>query len=313
MRNRFALLFVALTQILIFSAASRAQEMTREARAAQWDSYQLPAGKFARFADRKLAFALWRPAEWKESRDAGGTLRFVPEAGGVNLMVTTEEIADGLGVANYTTAILQQLRQQGVSPDSLLVRPVLVGGHEGREVTLEIETYCGGRAREAIWLVALGPRAYGFWLVAQPDEFQNYEPIFKRAVLGLRVGVPGQRFDEFEALREKLGGAGEEVEAALIAEAVRRAGEPGAKLIDRLAAAAGKSPGAVADLLLDHDPQVRAAAIAALGRAADARTLDALAWALRDGDVYCSAVAAQSLAAKGAAGLAHIKSKRGGA
>jgi hypothetical protein len=90
---------------------------------------------------------------------------------------------------------------------------------------------------------------------------------------------------------------------------VRTARRPVAELALRLKPLAERSPAAVADLLLDADPQVRSAASSAfaLTSAADERLLDLLLWAADDGDADCRRAAARALAAKGRDALAAVK------
>src|SRR5262249_10176614 len=64
---------------------------------------------------------------------------------------------------------------------------------------------------------------------------------------------------------------------------------------------------AAIDLITDADPQVRTAAIAALGKSNHPQSDDLLIWALSDKDVFASSTAAQALAARGA--LGQIKNK----
>ena len=75
----------------------------------------------------------------------------------------------------------------------------------------------------------------------------------------------------------------------------------------RIAELFATSPEAAIDLITDADPQVRAAAITALGKIGSSQSIDLLIWALSDEDVFASSAAAQALAARGA--LNQVKSK----
>jgi tetratricopeptide (TPR) repeat protein len=235
----------------------------------------------------------------------------------------TEEIPDGFGVANYTTSMLQQFRKQPIKPETMVVRRVVIGGVEGREASFEIEAASDTFVRETIWVTAVGPRAYLFMLVVKPEEQEKYEPYFKRMMLSARIGAAGHWNEEFENLRARFAAtliAGRDVEVASLSEALRAGREPTAVLTNRLAELAAKAPDAVLDLLADSDPQVRAAAITAFGQshgqvtgqdkeAWEAGVTDILLWSLMDKEVYCSATAAQRLAARGPAALAALKGK----
>ena len=71
--SRILLLFL-LPLLLDCVPEAFAQSGDRAARAALWDGYQLPAGKFARFVDRRNGFSFRYPADWKqEPGPSGGT------------------------------------------------------------------------------------------------------------------------------------------------------------------------------------------------------------------------------------------------
>src|SRR5262249_51695570 len=100
---------------------------------------------------------------------------------------------------------------------------------------------------------------------------------------------------------------GSEIEAELVAEALRTGRQSFAAATGRIAELFAASPEATVDLITDADPQVRAAAIAALGKTGASQTVDLLIWSLSDKDVFASSAAAQALAARGA--LNQVKSK----
>ncbi|HYE72885.1 MAG TPA: hypothetical protein VEF04_06125, partial [Blastocatellia bacterium] len=281
---------LSLLSLLFFSFVFvQAQDVDRDSRVAQWNSLQPASGKFVRYVDTRNGFSFLRPEPWKEGRSENGSPLFRPDQGGVGMVVAVESIPDGLGIASYATASLQQLRKQNISPDSLLIRPVTIGGFEGREITFALESEDGKPLRQTMWITAIGPRAYVFTFVTSEAEIQNHEPLFKRSMLSIKFGTPGKSFDSFESMRAAFASAnaeGSDVEVNLISESVRTAKETSSTAINQLVALAAKSPVAVIDLLLDQDPQVRIAASSALGQVSDARVLDALFWALKDKDVY---------------------------
>src|SRR5437870_3424751 len=82
------------------------------ARASQWESYPLPSGRCVRYVDKVQGWWLWRPAEWKETKTTDKTISFIDRDRKASLTVLTEAIPEGYGIASYTTAFLQQLRNQ---------------------------------------------------------------------------------------------------------------------------------------------------------------------------------------------------------
>src|SRR5882672_11156382 len=290
--------------------AAFAQSGDRAARAALWDGYQLPAGKFARFIDRQKGFSFRYPADWKQEPGPNGGTVFKPASETVNLIVIIEEIPDGSGLANYVSGVMQSFRSEPIKPESVTVRRVMSGGLEWREIAHEIEAPGGEAVRQTMWFTAVGPRAYGLALSAQDGEMEAYEPVFKRIVSSVHIGAAGHWNEEYEILRAGFTAGSNpesEIEAGLVAEALRAGRQSFAAAAGRIAELFGASPEAAIDLITDADPQVRAAAITALGKTGPSQTIDLLIWALSDRDVFASSAAAQALAARGA--LNRVKSK----
>lgn len=299
--------------VLLFgiSLARTTEDEDRKARVVQWESYNLPTGDFTRLVDKKQGFSLWRPAEWKEITRGKDTLSFGIKDNSETIKIITEQIPEGYGVANYTTAILQQLRKAPVKLESFIVRHVLIGGVEGREISYEIEGD-DGPMRQIYWVVQVGPTAYNFVLTTAPEEQEKLEPFFKRLMLSVRFNVAGHWDEEFESLRAKVTTgtkSSKDADAARLSEAIRTAKESTAEVTKRITELAKTAPEIALELITDYDPNVRAAGITALGKSSDARFVDALVWALADKDIFCSTSAAQALAERGATSLTALKSK----
>src|SRR5262249_32985906 len=166
--------------LIACAPVSFAQSGDRAARAAQWDSYQLPAGKFTRFVDRQKGFSFRLPADWKQSPGPNGGIVFKPGSEGLNMIVLTEDIPDGSGVANYVSGVMQSFRNEPIKPESVTVRRVMLSGLEWREIAHDVEAQAGVIVHQTMWFAAVGPRAYGLALTVQNGELETYEPIFKR-------------------------------------------------------------------------------------------------------------------------------------
>ncbi|MGE0130138.1 MAG: transglutaminase domain-containing protein [Blastocatellales bacterium] len=310
----FLLLILAL--LITCLPVAFAQSGDRAARAAQWDGYQLPAGKFTRFVDRQKGFSFRVPADWKQSPWSNGGVVFKSASEAANLIALTEEIPEGSGVANYVSGVMRSFRNQPIKPESATVRRVMSGGLEWREIAHEIETPSGVTVHQTMWFTAVGSRAYGFALSVQNGEIETSESIFKRIVSSVRIGAAGHWNEEFETLRAgfiagsnlEAGSEVSEIEAGRVVEALRAGRESLATAVDLIAELLAKSSDAAIDLITDADPQVRTAAIVALGRSTQARTIELLVWALSDKDLFASSAAARALAARGDQGQAAIKS-----
>jgi transglutaminase-like putative cysteine protease/Flp pilus assembly protein TadD len=299
--------------LLIFCVPAFAQSGDRAARAAQWDSYQPPAGKFTRFVDRRKGFSFWVPADWKQSPWSNNGIMFKPASEVANLIALTEEIPEGSGVANYVSGVLQSFRNEPIRPESATVRRVMSGGLEWREVSHELNSQNGATVRQTMWFTAVGSRAYGLALSVQNGEAERYEPIFKRVIASVHIGAAGHWDEEFETLRAAFVAGSDaevsEIEATMVADALRAGRESLVAATNRIAEIMAKSPDAAIDLITDADPQVRTAAIIALGRSTRPQAVDLLVWALSDKDLFTSSAAAEALATRGAQAMAAIKAK----
>src|SRR5581483_9731392 len=304
------LIFLLCFSLAPFGFAQSGEGADHGARASQWDGYPLPPGQSVRYVDKAKGWWLWRPAAWGETKNGDKTVVFTDRDRKASLTVMTEDVPEGYGIANYATSFVQQLRYQQVNLDTVAVRRVWPGGVEGREITLELERSPGDVVRETVWMAEAGPQVYLFIFVAPVEEHEKQEPLFKRMMLSVRVGAAGHWDETFEKQREHFAGLGKqdsgagktenavgpEVEAALIASSIRTGQGPSASLAQRLSALLDRAPDAVLDLMTDHDPQVRAAAVRAFSRLKDPFMPNILVWAMMDNDAYCSSIAAQALA-----------------
>jgi transglutaminase-like putative cysteine protease/tetratricopeptide (TPR) repeat protein len=293
--------------LLAGSPAAFTQTPAQTAREAQWAAYQLPAGKFTRIVDTQKGFSFRMPADWQRQPGPNGGMLFTPAADGANVLTITDNIPEGIGVAAYVSSFLQGFRNEPIKPDSMVVRRVRLSGLEWREITHELVQPGGVTVQQTVWLTAVGPRAYGLALSVQSEQLEKIAPLFKRIISSFRIGAAGHWDEEYESLRANFtNGSNSEVEeereAALVAEALRGGRESIAASTDRIAQLFAASPETTIDLITDADPQVRMAAIAALGKSSHPKIVDLMVWALADKDVFASSTAAQALATHGATG-----------
>ena len=128
-------IFFLLTLVATLATGGFAQSGDHEARAAQWDGYKLPEGKFVRFVDRQRGYSLWHPADWKDRLASNGLRMFQPGPRAANLLVLTDKIPEGFGVANYTSSYLQNLTNLPTIEASVMVRRAMMNGLEWREIS----------------------------------------------------------------------------------------------------------------------------------------------------------------------------------
>jgi hypothetical protein len=197
----FLLLFPLLGE---FGPAALAQSGDRAARAALWEGYQLPAGKFTRFIDRQKGFSFRYPADWKQGPGPNGGAVFKPASEAATLIVIIEDIPDGSGLANYASGVMQSFRSEPIKPESVTVRRVMSGGLEWREIAHEIEAPGGIAVHQTMWFTAVGPRAYGFALSARDGEMETYEPIFKRIISSVRIGRSEEHLNSSHGILSRM-------------------------------------------------------------------------------------------------------------
>ena len=312
-RRSVRIFFLSFLCVLtIWVPVTFAQNPAQAARKLQWEGYQLPTGKFNRFIDRQKGFSFRVPADWQQQPGRNNSVAFRHPTENVNVVMLTEEIPDGVGVATYVSSLLQGIRQSPIKPESAIVRRVMSMGLEWREITHEIEPQGGVNLHQTMWFTAYGPRAYGLIFSVNNDQLEKYEPIFKRILSSARISAAGHWNEEYETLRADFTSgsreeAGKENEAESIANALRNASESFTGATNRIAELLGTAPDAALDLITDADPLVRTAVIAALAKSNHPQSAALLIWALSDKDIFASTIAAQTLAARGA--LPEIKSK----
>ena len=201
-----------------------------------------------------------------------------------------------------TSAVLHQLRRS-LEPEKTSVRPIRVGGLEGREVSFQLNI-AGQTVHEVLWLAVQGTRSYIFALAAKPDEMAAAEPYLKRLLLNVRFKTPGLWDEEFEKLRTlflttgKSSDANRDVRAAELAAAVREGRQTAAAAQPQMAALLADAPDAALDWLIDKDANVRAVALVALSAHKSEAATELLWRALRDPDAYARAQAAGALNAR---------------
>lgn len=116
--------YVATLILLVFSLFSLAADVFAQSkeREIEWNSYSLPTGNFVRFVDLEEGYSFWYPAEWQQKKNANGDTAFgiVPE--GPNFVIAIDNIADGYGLANYTSSLLQGFRKYSINQETFSAR-----------------------------------------------------------------------------------------------------------------------------------------------------------------------------------------------
>jgi hypothetical protein len=304
--------FATLTLLIVslFSLAVDVFAQSKE-REIEWNSYNLPTGNFVRFVNLEEGYSFWYPAEWQQKKNANGDTAFsiVPE--GPNFVIAIDNIADGYGIANYTSSLLQGFRKYSINQETFSLRTVSIGGIEAREAHFEIEIN-DRVANETVWVTVVGPKAYNFIFAFDPADKEKFEPYIKRIVETINIGAGGHWDREFETLRANFAGQtvlGSELVAINVAKKIRDFNIPKSEWTKELTELIVKSPGIAIDLLTNSDPQVRAETILQIGKIKDPKFDEILLWAITDKDSYCSTIAAQAIATRGLDALNLLKKK----
>ncbi|MFY9225459.1 MAG: transglutaminase domain-containing protein [Blastocatellia bacterium] len=305
--------YVATLVLLVFSLFSLTVNVFAQSkeREIEWNSYNLPTGNFVRFVDLEKGYWFWHPAEWQEKKNANGNSAFIIVPQGPNFVIVVDDIADGYGLANYTSSLLQGFRKYSINQETFSLRTVSIGGIEAREAHFEIEIN-DRVANETVWVTAVGPKAYNFIFAFDPADKEKFEPYIKRVVETISIGAAGHWDREFEVLRAKFADqtvVGSELAAINVAKKIRNFNIPKSEWTKELTELIAKSPISAIDLLTDSDPQVRAEAILQISKINDPKFDEILLWALTDKDSYCSTIAAQVFATRGLDALNLLKKK----
>lgn len=305
--------YIATLVFLVLSSFSLAVDVFAQSkeREIEWNSYSLPTGNFVRFVNLEEGYSFWYPAEWQQKKNANGDTAFsiVPE--GPNFVIAIDNIADGYGIANYTSSLLQGFRKYSINQETFSLRTVSIGGIEAREAHFEIEIN-DRVANETVWVTVVGPKAYNFIFAFDPADKEKFEPYIKRIVETINIGARGHWDREFETLRTKFADqtvAGSELAAINVAKKIRDFNIPKSEWTKELTELIVKSPAIAIDLLTNSDPQVRAEAILQISKIKDPKFDEILLWALTDKDSYCSTIAAQAFATRGLDALNLLKKK----
>jgi HEAT repeat protein len=265
-------------------------------REVEWRNYKLPATDFVRHVDASHSVLFRAPIDWKQQ----GVDLNLKGSDSANLRVVVDEVAEGVPLKSYVTALLQGLRDLPGGADSITVRRGQISGVEAREITFEIADDRGVMSRRVIWCVVSGTKAVCFLFVAPLAQIEKIEPYFKAVVQSavifrypfeytryetarasvIKESKPA-RIDEVQPLTEALDGLDQTARA---------------KAVSSLAAIFGSSPDSAIDLTLDKRPTVRAAAIEAISMSGNKALSKFLLAGVTDSDTFVVERAAKAIA-----------------
>jgi tetratricopeptide (TPR) repeat protein len=297
MMKRLGTCRVVLALILcLFAIEGRAQTGDPKARAAEWQSYKLPASPFARYTNTDEALLIFRaPVEWKRQ---GEQLLFTI-ADDAQLRVVIDKVPDGLPLRGYVASLLESLRKLPNDADSLTVRRTEMSGLEAREVMFEIADPRGGVSRRIIWSAVDGPRAVSFILIEPLARAAEIEPYFKAVVESAIVSGAGPN-TLFELMHEAEFNANQPTRMdetlALVPALDGTLPAERARAIARLSQLFAHTPEAVIDLSVDRRAMVRAAAVEAIAASGNRVLIKFLLRATNDSGVFVADRAAAALA-----------------
>ncbi len=294
LKPRRLLLALALCLLAI---EGRAQAPDPKARAAEWQSYKLPATPFARYAKTDTALLVFRvPVEWKQQ---GDQLVFA-SGNDLQLRVIAEEIPDGVPLRAYVASLLGALRKlPGGDADAVTVRRTEISGLEAREVMFEMAEPRGGLSRRLIWSTVDGPRVVSFILIEPQARAAEIEPQFKAVIESTIVSGAGPNI-LFEVLHKSEFNANQPVRMdealGLVPALDGTAPAERARAIARLSELFARVPESVIDLTIDRRAMVRAAAIEALAASGNRALVKFLLRATNDPDAFVADRAAAAFA-----------------
>ena len=282
--------------IFCLCGQSLAQNPNVVAREAEWRNYKLPASDFVRHVDASQSVLFRAPADWKQ-QGIGLNLTGPDSA---ELRVVVEEVADGVPLKSYVSALLQGLRDLPGGADSITVRRTQVSGVEAREIMFEITDNRGVMSRRSIWCVVSGTKAVCFIFAAPLAQINKLEPYFKAVVQSAVIFRYPFEYTRYEtsraaAIKESKPARVDEVQP-LIATLDGMDQTARAKAVSSLAAIFSSSPDSAIDLTLDKRPMVRAAAIEAISISGNKALSKFLLAGVTDDDTFVVERAAKAIA-----------------
>ena len=294
-----SLLKYALSLLLTFfclCGQSLAQNPNVEAREAEWRNYKLPESEFVRHVDPSQSVLFRAPVNWKQQ--GLGLILTGPDS--AELRVVVEEVADGIPLKSYVSALLQGLRDLPGGADSITVRRTQISGVEAREVMFEMTDNRGVMSRRSIWCVVSGTKAVCFIFAAPLAQINKLEPYFKAVVQSaviFRYPFEYTRYETSRAavIKESRPARVDEAQSLIAAlDGMDQAAR--AKAVSSLAAIFSSSPDSAINLTLDKRPMVRASAIEAISISGNKALSKFLLAGVTDDDTFVVERAAKAIA-----------------
>ncbi len=243
---------------------------------------------YARYTKPDQKLVVYAPESWART---GEKLEFLGPDGAI-LRVVYEEVPEGMSVKAYVAASIKSLRGVIGDNDPPEVRRVRMSGLDAREFTVESLSPERGRLHLRFAVAVHRTSAIVVVLVAPAAQAASIEPIFRTVVESTALVTDPSRIDEVSksapAPLAERNAIVQVVDSTSQTARVEAAG--------RLAEMCRSFPQAVADLLLDARPIVRATAVDAIGACGDPAHDELLFAALGDADPFVSERAARAVA-----------------
>ena len=105
-----------------------------------------------------------------------------------NVVVTSEDLVDGVAVANHAKAQLKALKADAAAFKLITEGPATVGGHAGYMAEFSFKTPETQGLRQIQYYAALGARVYTLSLTHLDEDFEKQRPTFAEIASRFRLG-----------------------------------------------------------------------------------------------------------------------------
>jgi tetratricopeptide (TPR) repeat protein len=290
--RKFLLPLIALLFCSATFVSTHAQQARQQAREAEWKNYVLPKTNFARKNDAEKTVVLRVPADWQQR---GATLSFTgPHAAAFE--VFTQKVPEGYPLDDFFAATLQVVRDAATGAETVLTRRTQIQDVDARELVFDAPSAEGEMIRSVSWLAISGPHVFGFNLQVPLEHAAEIERYYKAIVQSVNFVSDSLILDELQNAPNTTAKAAPVDEIENIAESLSGTTSQRDAAVAQLKTLFAAKDDAALDLLLDHRPLIRMAAVQAAAQSNNSSLTPVLWKLLDDREPFVSAAAARGVA-----------------
>jgi tetratricopeptide (TPR) repeat protein len=290
--RKFLLPLIALLFCSGTLVSTKAQQARQQEREIEWKNYALPKTNFTRKSDADKSIVFRVPGDWQQQ---GTTLRFTAP-NSASFQVIIQKIPEGYPLDDYFAATLQVVHDRTGDADSIVTRRTQVQDVDARELVFDAQNPEGELMRSVSWITIYGPQAFGFNLQVPVAHAAEVEPYFKAVIQSVSFVSNNSILDDVRSSANKAAATGSLDEIEGIVEALSGTTSQRDGAVAQLTTLFATNSEAALDLLLDHRPLIRVAAVQAAAQSNNSLLTPLLWKLLEDREQLISEAAARGVA-----------------